>query len=74
MTSHDENLAGQLAELEIKLTFLDDAVQALTAADADKSQRVAALERLLRELRGEVSSMRIDQAGDPRDEPPPPHY
>lgn len=61
-------------ELEVKLTFLDDTVHALAAADADQSQRIAALERMLRELRGEISSMRTAQPGDAHDEPPPPHY
>lgn len=74
MTTDSEPLAEQLAELQIKLTFLDDTVQALATADVDQSQRIAALERLVRELRGEVSSMRTDQTGDPHSEPPPPHY
>ncbi|CAM5271160.1 SlyX family protein [Rhodanobacter lindaniclasticus] len=64
----------RLDEMEVKLTFIDDAVQALTAADADQSQRLAALERALRDLRGEVASMRVAQGDDPHDEPPPPHY
>jgi SlyX protein len=64
----------RLDEMEVKLTFIDEAVQALTTADADQSQRIAALERALRDLRGEVASMRIAQGDDPHDEPPPPHY
>jgi SlyX protein len=67
-------LEQRLAELEVKLTFIDDAVQALTTADADQSLRIAALERSLRELRGELSSMRVAQPDDPHSEPPPPHY
>jgi SlyX protein len=64
----------RLNEMEVKLTFIDDTVHAMGAADADQSQRIAALERALRELRGELSSMRVAQADDPHDEPPPPHY
>ncbi len=67
-------LERRLNEMEVKLTFIDDAVQALTAADADQSQRIAALERALRDLRGELASMRVEQADDPHNEPPPPHY
>lgn len=74
MTTDSEQLADQLAELEIKLTFMDDTVQALATADADQSQRIAALERLVRELRGEISTLRIEHSGDPHSEPPPPHY
>jgi SlyX protein len=38
-------LEQRLDELEVKLTFIDDTVHALAAADADQSQRIAALER-----------------------------
>ncbi|WP_426699774.1 SlyX family protein [Rhodanobacter sp. Col0626] len=71
--SHDA-LAQRLDEMEVKLTFIDEAVQGLTTADADQSQRIAALERALRDLRGEMASMRVGQADDPHNEPPPPHY
>ena len=64
----------RLDEMEVKLTFIDDTVQALATADADLSLRIAALERALRELRGELAAMRVAQADDPHDEPPPPHY
>ncbi len=74
MTTPGDELERRLDEMEVKLTFIDEAVQALTAADADQSQRIAALERALRDLRGEMASMRAGQADDPHDEPPPPHY
>jgi SlyX protein len=74
MSTPDGALERRLDEMEVKLTFIDEAVQALTAADAEQSQRIAALERAMRDLRGELSSMRVAQADDPHDEPPPPHY
>lgn len=74
MSSPYDAFDQRLNEMEVKLTFIDDAVQALTTADADQSQRIAALEHALRELRGELSSMRVAQADDPHSEPPPPHY
>ena len=67
-------LEQRLTELEVKLTFLDDAVQALAVADADQSVRVVALEQVVRELRNELSSMRLASGHDPHSEPPPPHY
>jgi SlyX protein len=70
----NRSIEQRVDELEVKLTFLDDAVHALATADADRSQRIAALERMLRELRGEISSMRSPHSSDARDEPPPPHY
>jgi SlyX protein len=74
VTISDDLTQQRLTELEVKLTFIDDTVHALAAADADQSVRIAALERMLRELRGELSTMRIGQADDPHNEPPPPHY
>ena len=72
--SGDEGLMRRLEEMEVKLTFIDDAVQALTSADAVQSQRLALLERTLRDLRGEMAAMRVSQGDDHHDEPPPPHY
>lgn len=70
-----ETLEQRLTELEVRLTFIDDTVAALTTADADQSQRIALLERIVRDLRGELASLRLSGPGhDPHDEPPPPHY
>lgn len=74
MSASDDVVMRRLDEMEVKLTFVDDAVQALTTADADQSQRLAALERALHDLRGEIASMRVAQGSDSHDEPPPPHY
>ena len=74
MNASDEKLHQRLDDMEIKLTFIDDAVQALIQVDAGQSQRIAALERALRELRGEIDSVRLGQSSDPHSEPPPPHY
>jgi SlyX protein len=70
----NEVLESRLGELEVKLTFIDDTVQALASADVGLSQRVAGIEHALRELRGELSAMRTARSDDPHDEPPPPHY
>ncbi|GGA17472.1 SlyX family protein [Dyella nitratireducens] len=64
----------RLTELEVRLAFIDDAVQALVAADADQSLRIATLERLVRDLRNELETVRLGQSPDPHSEPPPPHY
>lgn len=68
-----ESFEQRLNELEVRLTFIDDTVNALASADADQSLRIAALERMLRELRSELASMRLPQGGEPHNEPPP-HY
>ena len=64
----------RLTELEVRLAFIDDAVQALIAADAGQSMRIATLERMVRDLRSELASVRTGQGNDPHNEPPPPHY
>lgn len=64
----------RLTELEVRLAFIDDAVQALVAADAEQSLRIVTLERLVRDLRSELETVRLGQAPDPHSEPPPPHY
>lgn len=74
MSTSAEKFEQRLDDMEIRLTFIDDAVQALIQVDADQSQRIAALERALRDLRGELDSVRLGQAADPHSEPPPPHY
>jgi SlyX protein len=70
----DLTLEQRMTELEVKLTFIDDTVNALATADTDQSQRIAALERIIRDLRSELSTMRLSQGHDPHGEPPPPHY
>lgn len=74
MSAVDATLEQRLTELEVRLTFIDDTVHGLATADADQSMRIALLERTLRELRNELTSLRQGQADDPHSEPPPPHY
>jgi SlyX protein len=64
----------RLTELEVRLAFIDDAVQALVTADAEQSMRIATLERMIRDLRSELASVRTGQGSDPQSEPLPPHY
>lgn len=70
MTKENE----KLHDLEMRLTFIDDAVSALSDADADLSKRLIAIEQSLRELRNELTALRDASSHDPHSEPPPPHY
>ncbi|PWK93030.1 SlyX family protein [Fulvimonas soli] len=70
----DEKLSQRLDELEARLTFIDDTVSALASADAEQALRILALERLVSDLRSELSALRLGQGPDPHSEPPPPHY
>jgi SlyX protein len=72
MSARDDH--ERINDLEVRLTFIDDAVSALSTADADQSQRLLALERALRDLRGELQAVRTALGHDSHAEPPPPHY
>lgn len=63
----------RLTELEVRLVFIDEAVQALVTADAQQSMRIAALERSIRDLRTELERARLGQVPDPHRDLPP-HY
>ncbi|TCV97492.1 SlyX protein [Luteibacter rhizovicinus] len=67
-------LESRITELEVKLAFVDDTVNGLSSADVEISQRLAALERAMRDLRSDLSNMRAGLGNDPHSEPPPPHY
>ncbi|HET7929986.1 MAG TPA: SlyX family protein [Rhodanobacteraceae bacterium] len=64
----------RINELELKLTFLDDAVASLNDSEVQQSQRLLRLENALSELRMDLSALRTSLADDVHDEPPPPHY
>ncbi|WHZ18493.1 MAG: hypothetical protein OJF55_000642 [Rhodanobacteraceae bacterium] len=68
-TPNDE----RMNELELKLTFLDDAVASLNDSEAQQSQRLLKLENALTELRRELAALRTSLSDDVQDEPPP-HY
>lgn len=64
----------RMTDMEMRLTFLDDAVSSLNDSEAYQSQRLFQLENALTELRRELSALRTSLADDPHNEPPPPHY
>ena len=69
-TSPDE----RIDDLELRLTFIDDAVTSLGDSEAMQSQRLLQLENALAELRRELASLRTSLSDDVQDEAPPPHY
>lgn len=65
---------GQMEDLQVRLTFLDDAVSGLLNGDAELSRRLATVERKLDAIHAELLSLRVAGDHDPDSEPPPPHY
>jgi SlyX protein len=74
MSTPMSTLENRLTELEIRLSFLDEALHGLLATDAERAMRLDRLERIVTELRLELAGVRIALAPDMRSEPPPPHY
>ncbi|MGE7137062.1 SlyX family protein [Luteibacter sp. NPDC031894] len=68
------DLEERLTELEVRLAFVDDTVNALSSADAEIARRLDLLERTVRDLRSDLVNMRAGLGSDPTTEPPPPHY
>jgi SlyX protein len=68
-TPNDE----RMNELELKLTFLDDAVASLNDGEAQQTRRLLQLENALAELRRELASLRTSLVDNVQEEPPP-HY
>ena len=64
----------RLDDMELRLTFLDDAVSSLGDSEAQQSLRLLQLENALTELRRELAALRTSLSDDVQSEPPPPHY
>ena len=64
----------RIAELEVRVAFQDDTIDALNAALASQQQQLSQLQQavsLLAQRQKELASQVPAEGGD---EPPPPHY
>lgn len=66
--------SSRVDDLEVRLTFIDDAVSGLADADAMLAQQVRKLEEAVRDMRAELAALRAAMGHDSHSEPPPPHY
>ena len=64
----------RMDDMEVRLTFLDDAVSALGDNEVQQTRRLMQLEQALSELRKELAALRTNLSDDVHNEPPPPHY
>ena len=64
----------RMDDMEVRLTFLDDAVSALGDNEVQQTRRLMQLEQALTELRKELAALRTNLSDDVHNEPPPPHY
>jgi SlyX protein len=63
----------RLTELEVKLAFAEDLLDAVNATIYRQQQRIELLERQVRELREQLAASLPPEARSPREEIPP-HY
>ena len=65
---------SRLTDLEVKVAFQDDLLEALNRIVAEQQQQLELLQAQLRLLHDQLRSIQPSLIGDSADEPPPPHY
>ena len=68
------SLEDRLAELEVRLAFVDDLMTSLNDTVAAHDRRLHELHNAMDRMRGELAAARTALSHDVHDEPPPPHY
>ncbi len=66
-------MQNELVELETKIAFQEDMIQALNRTVAEQQQELLELKRDLEELQTQIRAMAPSIAANITDEPPP-HY
>ena len=65
----------RITELEVRLAYQEDILDALDQVVSRQGERIDLLERMNRELYARLTEILDDHKGaKPGDEPPPPHY
>jgi SlyX protein len=67
-------MENRLVELETRLAFQDDALQALNAVVVRQQQEIAALAYAVEDFKSQLRAMAPASVASRADEPPPPHY
>jgi SlyX protein len=66
-------MESRLIELEAKMSFAEDLLDALNQTVFRQQEQIELLERQVRLLHEQIQTLRPDEERDPRDEIPP-HY
>jgi SlyX protein len=69
-----ETLEDRIVELEIRLAHQDDTLQTLNRLVIEQQQVIEQLQFQMENLRLRLAELLQAPAGDPSQEPPPPHY
>jgi len=65
---------ARITELEVKLAFQDDLLEALNHTVAQQQQQIDLMQAEMRLLYQQMKTLQPSQMADEADEPPPPHY
>jgi len=65
---------ARITDLEVKLAFQDDLLEALNQTVAQQQQQIDLLQAEMRLLYQQMKTLQPSQMADEADEPPPPHY
>lgn len=63
----------RVIELEIKMSYQEDLLQALNNIVAGQQQQIDRLEQTCQLIHERINSLQLEKQGD-GSEPPPPHY
>lgn len=67
--------SDRLIDLEVRLAYLEDTLNALDHVVTRQAEQIALLEQMNRELYSRLQDIQAGQKADTiTDEPPPPHY
>lgn len=67
-------MESRLTDVEVKLAFQDDLLEALNQTVADQQRRIDLLQDEIRILYQQLKSLQPSMLAEVADEPPPPHY
>lgn len=73
MMSEQETLQERLNDLECKFVFQQETIEALNTEVTKQWNVIDQLRKQLERMTDQIVTLE-DQMGDPRNEPPPPHY
>lgn len=73
-TAREQAIEARLVELEMRLSFQEQALNELSEALAEARLTGARNAELIRHLLDDLGKVRTALYSDPADEPPPPHY
>ena len=67
-------MENRLVELETRLAFQEDTLQALNGIVSRQQQEILMLSRDLEALRAQIRALSPELVASRAEEPPPPHY